>query len=60
MGSFWSPAVLTARKMSSALSYPVSYERVALPVSAVLLVAMRRVRSGYLASGLYQGPGPGP
>ncbi len=33
---------------------------VALPVSAVLLVAMRRVRSGYLASGLYQGPGPGP
>jgi predicted PurR-regulated permease PerM len=32
---------------------------VALPVSAVLLVAMRRVRSGYLASGLYQGPGPG-
>ena len=32
---------------------------VALPVSAVLLVAIRRVRSGYLASGLYQGPGPG-
>ena len=32
---------------------------VALPVSAVLLVAMRRVRSGYLASGLYQSPGPG-
>lgn len=31
---------------------------VALPVSAVLLVAVRRVRSGYLASGLYQGPGP--
>jgi len=33
---------------------------VALPVSAVLLVGMRRVRSGYLASDLYQGPGPGP
>jgi predicted PurR-regulated permease PerM len=32
---------------------------VALPVSAVLLVAMRRVRSGYLSSGLYQSPGPG-
>ena len=32
---------------------------VALPVSAVLLVAIRRVRSGYLASGLYQGSGPG-
>jgi predicted PurR-regulated permease PerM len=32
----------------------------ALPVSAVLLVGMRRVRSGYLASDLYQGPGPGP
>ena len=28
---------------------------IALPVSAVLLVAVRRVRSGYLASGLYQG-----
>lgn len=28
---------------------------VALPVSAVLLVAMRRVRSGYLASRLYHG-----
>ena len=28
---------------------------VALPVSAVLLVAIRRVRSGYLASHLYQG-----
>ena len=28
---------------------------VALPVSAVLLVAIRRVRTGYLASGLYQG-----
>jgi len=33
---------------------------VALPVSAVLLVGMRRARSGYLASDLYQGPGPGP
>ena len=33
---------------------------VALPVSAVLLVAVRRVRSGYLASGLYQGHGSGP
>jgi predicted PurR-regulated permease PerM len=33
---------------------------VALPVSAVLLVAMRRLRSGYLGSDLYQGPGPGP
>lgn len=33
---------------------------VALPVSAVLLVGMRRVRSGYLASDLYQGPEPGP
>ncbi len=32
---------------------------VALPVSAVLLVAIRRVRTGYLASGLYQGRGPG-
>jgi predicted PurR-regulated permease PerM len=31
---------------------------VALPVSAVLLVAVRRVRSGYLASDLYQGLGP--
>jgi predicted PurR-regulated permease PerM len=31
---------------------------VALPVSAVLLVAVRRVRAGYLASGLYQGHGP--
>jgi predicted PurR-regulated permease PerM len=31
---------------------------VALPVSAVLLVAVRRVRSGYLASGLYQGSEP--
>jgi predicted PurR-regulated permease PerM len=31
---------------------------VALPVSAVLLVAVRRVRAGYLASGLYQGQGP--
>jgi predicted PurR-regulated permease PerM len=30
---------------------------VALPVSAVLLVAVRRVRSGYLASDLYQGRG---
>jgi predicted PurR-regulated permease PerM len=28
---------------------------VALPLSAVLLVAIRRVRSGYLASRLYQG-----
>jgi predicted PurR-regulated permease PerM len=28
---------------------------IALPVSAVLLVAIRRVRTGYLASGLYQG-----
>jgi predicted PurR-regulated permease PerM len=28
---------------------------VALPVSAVLLVAIRRVRSGYLASHLYKG-----
>jgi len=28
---------------------------VALPASAVLLVAIRRVRSGYLGSGLYQG-----
>jgi predicted PurR-regulated permease PerM len=28
---------------------------VALPVSAVLLVAIRRVQSGYLASGLYRG-----
>jgi predicted PurR-regulated permease PerM len=28
---------------------------VALPVSAVLLVAIRRVRSGYLASSLYRG-----
>jgi predicted PurR-regulated permease PerM len=28
---------------------------VALPASAVLLVAIRRVRSGYLASRLYQG-----
>ena len=28
---------------------------IALPVSAVLLVAMRRVRAGYLASGLYTG-----
>jgi predicted PurR-regulated permease PerM len=33
---------------------------VALPVSAVLLVAVRRVRSGYLGSGLYQGHGSGP
>jgi predicted PurR-regulated permease PerM len=32
---------------------------VALPVSAVLLVAIRRVRAGYLASDLYQGLGPG-
>ena len=31
---------------------------VALPVSAVLLVAVRRVRTSYLASGLYQGHGP--
>jgi predicted PurR-regulated permease PerM len=29
---------------------------VALPVSAVLLVAIRRVRTGYLASHLYKGP----
>jgi predicted PurR-regulated permease PerM len=28
---------------------------VALPLSAVLLVAIRRVKSGYLASRLYQG-----
>ena len=28
---------------------------IALPVSAVLLVAIRRVKQGYLASGLYQG-----
>jgi predicted PurR-regulated permease PerM len=28
---------------------------IALPASAVLLVAIRRVRTGYLASGLYQG-----
>jgi predicted PurR-regulated permease PerM len=28
---------------------------VALPVSAVLLVAIRRLRSGYLASHLYKG-----
>jgi predicted PurR-regulated permease PerM len=28
---------------------------IALPVSAVLLVAMRRVRASYLASGLYTG-----
>nr|WP_315488887.1 AI-2E family transporter [uncultured Rhodoferax sp.] len=28
---------------------------IALPVSAVLLVAIRRVRTGYLASGLYKG-----
>ena len=28
---------------------------VALPVSAVLLVAIRRVRTGYMASRLYQG-----
>lgn len=28
---------------------------IALPVSAVLLVAVRRVRAGYLASGLYRG-----
>ena len=28
---------------------------IALPVSAVLLVAIRRIRQGYLASGLYQG-----
>jgi len=27
---------------------------VALPVSAVLLVAIRRLRSSYMASGLYQ------
>jgi predicted PurR-regulated permease PerM len=27
---------------------------VALPASAVLLVAIRRLRSGYMASGLYQ------
>ena len=32
---------------------------VALPVSAVLLVAIRRARAGYLASDLYQGRGPG-
>jgi len=32
---------------------------VALPVSAVLLVGIRRVRAGYLASNLYQGRGPG-
>ena len=31
---------------------------VALPVSAVLLVAVRRVRTSYLASDLYQGHGP--
>ena len=31
---------------------------VALPVSAVLLVAVRRVRAGYLSSGLYQGHRP--
>jgi predicted PurR-regulated permease PerM len=28
---------------------------VALPVSAVLLVAVRRIRGGYMASRLYQG-----
>ena len=28
---------------------------IALPVSAVLLVAVRRVRAGYLGSRLYQG-----
>jgi predicted PurR-regulated permease PerM len=28
---------------------------IALPVSAVLLVAMRRAKSGYIASGLYRG-----
>jgi predicted PurR-regulated permease PerM len=28
---------------------------VALPVSAVLLVAIRRIRAGYMASHLYQG-----
>jgi predicted PurR-regulated permease PerM len=28
---------------------------IALPVSAVLLVAVRRVRTGYLSSRLYQG-----
>ncbi|HNV61303.1 MAG TPA: AI-2E family transporter, partial [Rhodoferax sp.] len=28
---------------------------VALPLSAVLLVAIRRIRTGYLSSRLYQG-----
>jgi predicted PurR-regulated permease PerM len=28
---------------------------IALPVSAILLVAMRRARTGYMASRLYQG-----